>query len=498
MWQTCPGVTVTSRSLRGYQSRGLERVETHWSAGQRSVCFVLPTGGGKSRCAAELVIRAVSRGERALAIAHRTELIVQLADEFRSNGVRYVGLISPNHAPSPCAPVQVASTQTLLARDHRPPADLLIPDEFHHYSAELWGTLISDYPEARICGFTATPVFDGGRSMKGLVDALVVGASYSELIAGGHLLPCKVFQPPERLRKDLALDPVIAYQRYCPGQQTFVFCTTVAQAEAVGAAFTAAGIPAAVVSGKTSGGRRREAITAFEAGRIQVLVNAFLLTEGINITCASAVILARKCGDVGTFLQICGRILRPHPGQTFATLVDLTGASLKHGLPTEDRDYSLEGGIRRLSVDQGRFCPKCGMLVSDGVRVCDNTEPTTGEPCGFQWVPGVRTPPKFLSMELREVYAGSETPEPAKRREWERLLSKGTLAQAAVRFRETFGHPSPYVTELPEPVRKAEYRRLLKVGRIKGYSDGWVAHQFKAAVGAFPPWAWARESLDVD
>lgn len=485
------------KSLRDYQATGLDKVEAHWVAGQRSVCFVLPTGGGKSRVASELVTRAVNRGERVLAIAHRTELIVQLAEEFRGNGVRYVGLISPKHAPSPRAPVQVASTQTLLSRSERPTAELLIPDECHHYTADLWRTVIEDYPHARKCGFTATPELESGKALGEMFDALVVGATYSQLIADGHLLPCKVFQPPERLRKDLALDPVIAYQRYCPGQQTFVFATTVAQAEAIGAAFLAAEISAAVVHGKTSGGKRREALAAFESGRTQVLVNAFLLTEGVNITSASACILARKCLHVGTFLQICGRILRPHPGQTYATLIDLTGASLKHGLPTEDREYSLEGrGIRRLLTEQIRSCPKCGMVVEPGQMECDNVEITTGEVCGFKWVPGVRTPPKFLSLELREVYAGSETPDDAKRREWERLLSRSGVAKAIHSFKETFGHPPIWVAELPEEARRTEYVRLRKLARIKGYSDGWASHSFKSSFNAYPPWAWTRAPLD--
>lgn len=497
-------MTSGAHTLRDYQRIAIENVEKQISDGSRAVCLVSCTGSGKTTMGAEVARRYIAAGKRVLWLAHRNELIKQAAQRLQGEGIRYVGVVAPWSAPSPHAPCQVASLQTLAARpDFRPAADLIVADECHHLLATEFRAIHSspEYEQATTVGLTATPERSDGQALGDIFDSLVVAATYSQLIAAGHILPCKVFQPPERLQKDLAQDPVLAYQRYTPGQKAFCFTNSVQQAKDIAAEFNAAGVSAAVVEAKTPAGTRAEILRRFEFGDLQVICNAYILTEGYDAPAASVCILARKCGHVTPYLQMCGRVLRPFPGQFLATLIDLTGASLKptHGLPTEDREYSLEGrGIRRLLTEQIRSCPKCGMVVEPGQMVCDNIEITTGELCGFRWVPGVRTPPRYLSLELREVYAGTETPEPAKRREWERLLSKGTLAQAAVKFRETFGHPSPYVTEIPEETRRQEYRRLRKVGRIRGYSDGWVAHQFKAALGAFPPWAWSREPLDAD
>jgi hypothetical protein len=61
------------------------------------------------------------------------------------------------------------------------------------------------------------------------------------------------------------------------------------------------------------------------------------------------------------YLQIVGRVLRPHPGKARAILIDLVGAMREHGFPTEDRYWDLmQGKPTRGEVAQyGMECPKC-------------------------------------------------------------------------------------------------------------------------------------------
>ena len=56
-----------------------------------------------------------------------------------------------------------------------------------------------------------------------------------------------------------------------------------------------------------------------------------------------AAVLARGCEHGGLLLQMVGRILRPYEGKHVATLVDLRGVVHKHGLPSDDRVFSLDG-----------------------------------------------------------------------------------------------------------------------------------------------------------
>jgi len=109
-----------------------------------------PTGTGKTRTAADVVRRGVAHGRRSLWLAHRTELIDQSASVLAGLGLD-VGVISAASSMRARADalVQVASIQTLLARDHRPPADLIVWDECHHGPAEEWSGLLSAYPKRK-------------------------------------------------------------------------------------------------------------------------------------------------------------------------------------------------------------------------------------------------------------------------------------------------------------------------------------------------------------
>lgn len=97
-------------------------------------------------------------------------------------------------------------------------------------------------------------------------------------------------------------------------RQTIVFAPLVRSAEVIRNAFMAEGIPAAVVHGNLPDVERREVIRHFKASRIQVLVNAMVLTEGFDHPNVSCVIAARPTKSRPLFIQMAGRGLRRIPG----------------------------------------------------------------------------------------------------------------------------------------------------------------------------------------
>jgi len=116
---------------RPHQIEARRGVYRSWRAGHARVVLVVPTGGGKGLIAALIIRDAVDRWHRVLVITHRTEIIDQLCGELASHGL-VVGAISPGSVwpANRDAPVQVASVQTLAARDTvRPLADLIVWDE---------------------------------------------------------------------------------------------------------------------------------------------------------------------------------------------------------------------------------------------------------------------------------------------------------------------------------------------------------------------------------
>lgn len=479
--------------LRPYQQRAIADVYSRWTEGHRSVCLVAPTGSGKTVMGIALAQRARDASQPVLWVAHRSELIRQAGERLRELfGELNVGYIAPGEEYRPYAPVQVATVQTLLARGQRPEASLLVLDEAHHYVAEDWTRLAAAYPQAYTLGLTATPERQDGRPLGDLFTALVLAANYSELLRAGHLIPCRVYQPPSALGSDLAVDPVEAYTRYAQDSRAFVFAGSVRMAEELAVRFTAAGIPAEPITDRTSRRDRADRLARFAAGELRALTNVYALTEGVDVPAARTVILARGCQHVGMYLQIVGRVLRPHPEKPDAILVDLTGATLQHGLPTEDREFGLSGeGIRRTSPTPLRNCAQCGACIPSAQRTCPE--------CGLTAENKPPAPPRIYDLELREVYAGPATPSTAKERElrrlrelaWERGYSLGWVVRE---YRQLFGSaPDLSAVATPEEQR-AEYARLRRLQQEKGYKPGFVGVRFRELFGSWPPREWAQDT----
>ena len=474
------GVVERKLELRPYQAAACDGVVAEWEMARR-VCLVAPTGAGKTAMGEEIVAR---RGVTTVWLAHRRELVTQAADRLRQRfGDLNVGIVMPGHPPSPYARVQVSAIQTLIARDVKPPAGLVVFDECHHALAKSYKAIIDGYPDALHLGLTATPERQDGTPLGDCFDRLVVAAQYSELLRDGFLVPMRVYQPPDIPGDGYALDPLEAWKRYAPDSQTFAFFTQVAEAKEWSEKFTAAGIPAAYVEANTKGRERDESLEAFRAGRLRVLCNVYVFTEGTDVPAAETILLARKCGHVSTYLQIAGRALRPSPGKTTAKLIDLTGASIIHGLPLEDRVYSLDGnGIKRTTEAALKQCLKCGATILSAYRICPE--------CKHEFPRDPKRDPMIYSWDLTEVYAGEATPQDAKAREYGRLrrLAKAKgygVAWVGREFKKLFGK-MPDFADVTEDEKRAELRRLQAIGVQKGFKPGFAATVFKQSFGHWP------------
>lgn len=465
--------------LRPYQHRAVAGVRAAWAAGERAVLLVAPTGAGKTRLAEELIHGA----KTAVVIVHRRELLRQMRARLSASlGAANVGLIAPGEDASPHAPVQVATVQTLLARDMRPPAELVVLDEAHHYVATDWLAVHEHYTSARVLGLTATPQRQDGTALGDVFERLVVAAKYSELVADGYLVPSRVYQPPSDLGANLALDPVVAWQRYGEGQ-TFAFLPSVQLAVETAAAFRLAGIPAAYVTGSQSRRDRDAALEDFSAGRVRVLCNYNVLTEGVDVPAARTLLIGRSFTHVGAYIQAAGRVLRPHPSKQDALIIDLTGATLRHGFPTDDREYSLDGrGITREKIPPLRQCLQCAATLHASVQTCPA--------CGYVFTCRDPRIPRVYSLELREVYAGSDTPDEAKAREYQRLRdlqrARGHgIGFVVSQYRKLFG-AAPVIRDATHDERAAELARLKKIAEDRGYKRGFAAVRYREMFGSWP------------
>lgn len=365
-----------SVQLRPYQLAAIEACRQHIAAGKRAPLVVSPTGSGKSTMGSAIAAGHIAQGGRVLWLAHRRELLDQAAETLERFGLT-VGIISPTagRRVNPFSRCQVASIQTLRAREQAPEATLVVFDEARHHVASDWGVLARSYGGAIRIGLDATPQRADGVGLGDLFDSIVVAATIRELTEAGHLVACEVVGPPSPLRAgQIARSPVDAYREHAQGRQTVVFAAHLKAAAHHACEFREAGIACAVISGDMQPFARAKALADFEAGRLTVVITVGVLVEGWDSPRTSCAILARGCGSASAFLQMVGRILRPAPGKRDALLLDLRGVTHVHGRPDEDREYSLDGtGIRRKDDDAGvgRLCSVCGSPVGDDGRCQD-------------------------------------------------------------------------------------------------------------------------------
>jgi superfamily II DNA or RNA helicase len=371
--------------LRDYQIEAIANVRARMAEGSRRVVLVMPTGSGKTMVGGEVVRLAVERRRCVLWLSHRTELIGQACAALNGNGYDVGAIAASSGWPvRPGAAVQVASIQTLLARDHRPPAHLIVWDECHHASenAAEWASILEAYPDAHVLGLTATPERGDGSGLAPMFTSLVVGASVRMLTEAGHLVPCEVVRPERWLKEGrvsgnpLSQPPLAAYREHAPGRQGFLFARSVEEAEGYAREFTEAGYRAECVSERTSKADRQAAIDGFRCGTVRILCNVYVFTEGVDLPMAKVCIFASGCGTAGNFLQKVGRVLRPWPGESSAMLIDLPGVSHLHGMPEDERVYQLEGrGISKA----GAQCKVCASpLVEYPCSIC-GYQPEDGE-----------------------------------------------------------------------------------------------------------------------
>lgn len=376
-------------TLRPYQQQGVDEIRAQFRAGARNVLYQLPTGGGKTITFSYITHHAAKRGNRVLILVHRQELLRQSSDQLNEIGVPH-GMIAPGYAPDPLAPVQVASVQTLARRlDRVQEPSLIISDECHHSGARTWQTVFNHYSNSRILGVTATPVrLDGkglGRSAGGYFDCMVQGPPVRDLISGGFLARPRVFCPPvgadlSGLKMEYgeyvtgqvvdAMDKpritgcaVAHYTEYVQGAPAIAFCASVAHAEHVAEQFRAAGYSATSIDGKLPDKDRRDRITDLGAGRLNVLTSCDIISEGTDIPVVAAAILLRPTASLSLSLQQIGRALRLYPGKEYAVILDHVMNTYRHGLPDDDREWSLDGAVKKKGTKEksvaGRQCHAC-------------------------------------------------------------------------------------------------------------------------------------------
>jgi hypothetical protein len=249
-----------------------------------------------------------------------------------------------------------------------------------------------------IFGVTATPNRGDRKGLREVFDNVADQVRLGELIASGHLVPPRTFVidvcVQDRLcavrktaadfdmgevaeimdRAPITGEVIRHWREKAADRPTVVFCSTVAHAAHVAEAFNAAGIPAALIHGDLPGAERRSILASYESGRIRVITNVAVLTEGWDHPPTSCVVLLRPSSWKSTMIQMVGRGLRPvdpaeHPGvvKTDCIVLDFGTSSLTHGTLEQDADLDGETGTGEAPM---KSCPSCQADIPLAAREC--------------------------------------------------------------------------------------------------------------------------------
>lgn len=412
--------------LRDYQIDMVERTREALRKHDR-VVLQAPTGAGKTVVAAYMLEQAKKRGLTAMFLVHQNELIKQTSASLWQYKIEH-GFIVSGRGRSP-APIQLASVMTLKNRlDQYSAPDLIIIDETHRALAASYLQVIEAYPKAKVVGLTATPQRTDGRGLghKGLFQSIVKGPSISYLMQLGSLCDYELFGVPQKVdmttvknklgdyaaedlerevnKPTITGDAIEHWRALANGLVTVVMCVSIKHAEDVAAQFSAAGIPAEAIHGKTK--NRDEVLERFESGRTTVLTSVQLLVEGYDHPAIAAVVWLRPTQSLSVFMQGNGRGLRPHHSKRHLVIIDHVGNFARHGLPCDDREWSLDDRAKAKKSSPGeekdvgvQVCGECFFTVKTGLTECPK--------CGAEIELKVRVI-EHVDGELERIKAAAE------------------------------------------------------------------------------------------
>lgn len=457
----------------------------------------LPTGAGKTVIFSAIAAEFVARDKGVLIVAHREELLLQARHKLAEYANVPVGIIKAGYKSDLNAILQVGSIQTLARRlDQLPPAELLILDESHHAAASSYLELLRRYEQALVLGVTATPARIDGQGFKFIFDELVLGRSVADLITAGYLCPYKLFAAPKAIdtsgvavvageynQRQLALavntrlvmgDLLATWRKYASGKKTVVFAVNVAHSQAIAAAYRSAGVPAEHLDGDTSSDERAAILDRFKSGETLILSNCNIVSEGFDLPSIEAIQCVRPTRSLNLWLQMLGRSLRPAPGKTHAIVIDHTQNWAFHGLPDDDRVWSLEP----ISLKSRRYavsCPTCQHVFrplghEEAARIADC--PNCGVRLQLVETEGEGSYEAQV-LEIDEAATMAEIPLDVNPLVWHKLQ------ELRVQQQDCNLKPIWVYYSLRDAFPNLSYGDLRECAKILGYKQGWAWYKWQ-------------------
>ena len=343
-------------SLREYQINAMDSALKAWQErGITRILIQLPTGTGKTIVFASLAKKLKTK---TLIIAHRDELIRQAQDKI---GMVWpeakTGIVKASENDFEGRDVVIASIQS-LAREKRLKQftgqnfGLCIVDEAHHSVSRTYRDVInalgftSDDPSKMLLGVTATTKRLDKLGLKNVFQEIVFERTILTMIKGGYLSDIRGYRTntgvdlttiktsrgdfievelsvmvntPERNKR-----VVESYIEHAQGRKAVAFTAGIQHAIALSEMFNKYDVLSKSISGKTPDDERKEILKEFTRGKIKIVCNCNILTEGYDEPSIDCILMARPTKSSSLYTQMVGRGTRKHPGKSDCIVIDFT------------------------------------------------------------------------------------------------------------------------------------------------------------------------------
>lgn len=354
----------TGITLRDYQLEAVQALHDAIAEGVRRPAIVLATGGGKtvvfSHIIPQIVPLSPQRGNKTLVLAHKEELVRQAAKVIKQMSPELnVEIDMRTLKPSEHADVIVGSVPTLVRASRLEkynPMDFktIIIDECHHATALSWVKILTYFnahtPELEIyvLGFTATLERSDGQNLGLIFDKVVFERTLMQMIKNKELVNVKfstigakidlsnvsakkhdydVSSLSEAMNDPDVNDRValsyIKLQKEYNFKSTLIFCVDINHCKTLCSVLQGLGVNAQYVTGTTTKHERQAIIEDFKNGKIEVLCNVQVFTEGTDIPNIDCLVLARPTKSRILLIQMIGRGLRLHEGKENCHVIDI-------------------------------------------------------------------------------------------------------------------------------------------------------------------------------
>lgn len=358
--------------LRPYQLDSINSCIFGFKAKRRQL-LVLPTGSGKTVIFWYIIKKM---GCKVLILLHTRELLEQV---FKTGNQLFPGISCCKYRKNKTiSHVTISTVQAAISKDSikhlkENNFDLIIIDECHRGVAESYQKILENlnWRNKYLLGVTATPYRTDGKSIHELFGFQNISISLAEMIQMGHLCDLKGY----RIKTNCSLKNVKKfngdfnskhlesiinvknrnslivqeYKKISPNEKAIIFCISVKHAYEMKEEFLKNDIICEVLEGKTPKNLRENFIEHFRQGKITVLANCQILTEGFDEPSVTTLLMARPTCSKTLYVQMIGRGTRLFKNKDHCKVIEFTD----NEYDICDLSSLIEGNSSAIKIENG-------------------------------------------------------------------------------------------------------------------------------------------------